>query len=1047
MIFAEPPHPLSPLRQAICAAYLQDETESVARLLDEARLPADVTERITRQARHLVEVVREKGVGRGSIEAFLQEYDLSSEEGIVLMCLAEALLRIPDDETADRLIQDKIAKGKWDRHLGHSPSVFVNASTWGLMLTGKIIRLDLNQVRDFGSFIGKITARTGEPVIRLAMRQAMRILGHQFVMGETIEAALKRSLSHSQRRYRYSFDMLGEAALTEADAERFFTAYEAAIHAIGHHSSDHDLYKRPGISIKLSALHPRFDPLQRPYAVRELVPKVLALTKMAQKHHICVTIDAEECDRLDMTLEIFTQVLTHSRFQDWPGLGLAVQAYQKRAFYVLDWLVYLARKYRRRIPVRLVKGAYWDTEIKRAQELGLSGYPVFTRKAATDVSYLACVRKILHASDAIYPQFATHNAHTVAAILELAGQHHEFEFQRLHGMGETLYDEVLDRHEHVACRVYAPVGGYQELLPYLVRRLLENGANTSFVNRISDPAVPIAEIIADPVARLENVASKPHPRIPLPADIYQPERRNTLGINLADDAVTLELDRALSRFEHHRWLAQPLIDGEPCEGRARSCHSPADHHDMVGTVHDADAPTLARAFRLAGGFQPRWDSTPANTRADLLDHTADLLEEHREELLVLLIREGGKTVPDAISEVREACDFCRYYAQQARREFSAARTLPSITGEHNQLSLHGRGVFLCISPWNFPLAIFTGQIAAALAAGNTVIAKPASATPLIAARAVTLFHQAGIPGAALHFVPAPAALIAEAVASEPALAGIAFTGATDTAAALQRQLAQRPGALLPLIAETGGQNAMIADSSALPDQLVVDALRSAFTGAGQRCSALRVLFLQKEIADRVIELLTGAAAELTLGDPKRLATDIGPVINSEAVQRLTEHIAYLDTCARRWFQLPLDPAHDKGYFFPPAIYELDRLDLLKQEIFGPILHIIRFESGELGGVIDAINRTGYGLTCGLHSRIDATVDDVVARLRVGNVYVNRNIIGAVVGSQPFGGEGLSGTGPKAGGPHYLQRFATERTLTVNTSALGGNTRLLELDDR
>lgn len=1048
MLFDDPLAPPSPLRQVITAAYTTDETECVESLLRGLALDADTRARIASRARDFVTTVRAHRRRQGTLEAFLQEYDLSSQEGVVLMCLAEALLRIPDSATVDRLIRDRLGRGDWDEHLGHSPSPWVNASTWGLMLTGRVVRLAPDARHATRGILARMISRVGEPVIRVALKQAMRILGEQFVMGRTIEEALARSAEGAHRDYRHSFDMLGEAALTAQDAERYTDAYLHAIRAIATHpAAQRDtLFTRPSISVKLSALHPRYEFAQRSRVMAELLPRLMELVRAAQQAGIGITLDAEEADRLDISLDVFDAAFRAREFAAWEGLGLAVQAYQKRALPILNWLIDLARSQGKRIPVRLVKGAYWDSEIKRAQQLGLPGYPVYTRKASTDVSYLACVKRMIDAREAIFPQFATHNAHSVAAILEIAGRRRDFEFQRLHGMGEALYHEVLHRADvQLPCRVYAPVGSHEDLLPYLVRRLLENGANTSFVHRLEDERTPIDVLVADPVAETDARGVKPHSRIPLPRHIY-PDRRNSMGINLADrlalETLDAELESAMTLVRH----AAPRVAGYTARGDARPVHDPSDRRRVIGTVVAADSETVERAIHTASAAAGAWDLRGANERATILERAADMFEEHRAELMALCIREGGKTVADALAEVREAVDFCRYYAAVARRDFATPRVLAGPTGEHNELQRHGRGVFACISPWNFPLAIFTGQIAAALLAGNAVIAKPAGQTPLVAHRAVELLHAAGVPAEVLHYVPGPGALIGGLLAADERIAGIAFTGSTATAKTLQRALAAREGPIATLIAETGGQNAMIVDSSALPEQVVKDVLRSSFNSAGQRCSALRVLYLQQEIAPRVIDMLCGAMAELRIGDPALLATDVGPVIDDAARAVLEAHATRMTReaktlCAAR---LPDGAAH--GSFFAPQVFEIGSVAQLSDEVFGPVLHIVRYAAQDLDRVIDEINGTGYGLTLGVHSRVEGSARYIQSRVRAGNCYVNRDVIGAVVGVQPFGGEGLSGTGPKAGGPDYLLRFSLERTLSVNIAAVGGNTSLLSLQD-
>ncbi|MEM9056748.1 MAG: bifunctional proline dehydrogenase/L-glutamate gamma-semialdehyde dehydrogenase PutA, partial [Pseudomonadota bacterium] len=832
---------------AVDALYLADETECVERALAEARLDAAAVARVQSRAADLVRAVREVRTESGGLDAFLIEYDLSSQEGVVLMCLAEALLRVPDADTADRLIRDKLVSGDWRGHLGGSQSLFVNASTWGLMLTGRLIGPDADTVDDPSGFLSRLVSRAGEPVVRAAMRKAMRIMGHQYVMGRTIDEALRRARDREHRAYRNSFDMLGEAALTRADAEEYFAAYARAIEAIGRSGkAGADVFAAPGISVKLSALHPRYEFAQRTRVLKELAPRLLELAVMAKESGIGFTVDAEEADRLRLSLEVFARVSRSPSLRGWDGYGLAVQAYQKRALALVDWLVELANDCGRRLPVRLVKGAYWDTEIKRAQENGLAGYPVFTRKCATDVSYLACARRLLAARSAVYPQFATHNAHTLASIVEMADGAREFEFQRLHGMGEALYAEVVDPDRlDLPCRVYAPVGSHEDLLPYLVRRLLENGANTSFVNRIVDEDAPIEEIIADPVAQADRAQPKPHPRIALPADLYGEARRNSAGVNLADPAALTTLATAVDRALTQSWSAAPLIGGKAAKGAARDVVDPSDRSRVVGRVVEADAAAVDAAAAAAVAAQPVWNARRGAARAAILEAAAERFEAHAAELCALCVREAGKTLPDAVAELREAVDFLRYYAVGCRRDFAGPVALPGPTGEANSLTLDGRGVFVCISPWNFPLAIFTGQVAAALAAGNTVLAKPAEQTPLVAALACRLLFEAGVPPEALHLLPGDGLAVGARAVADPRIAGVAFTGSTQTAMAINRSLAARDGAIATLIAETGGQNAMIVDSSALPEQVVLDVVRSAFGSAGQRCSALRVLFVQE----------------------------------------------------------------------------------------------------------------------------------------------------------------------------------------------------------
>jgi len=1046
IVFATSPPRAAPLRAAIRDRCREDETEAVARILAAAEIPADMRDRIADRARGFVAAVRDQRLGKGGIDAFLHEYSLSSSEGVALLCLAEALLRIPDAQNVDRLIRDKIGAADWESHLGHSESMFVNASTWALMLTGRLLRAD-STAHDLRAVLHRFVARSGEPVVRRAVTAAMHILGRQFVMGRTIEEALERARGAEQHGYRHSYDMLGEAAHTAADAARYAAAYDSAIAAIGRSVAGRAVAEAPGISIKLSALHPRYEMAQRERVLSELSPLLLDLARHACRVGVGLTIDAEEADRLDLSLDLFEALARAQDLSSWHGLGLAVQAYQKRALPVIEWLADLARQTGRRLMVRLVKGAYWDSEIKRTQERGLTGYPVYTRKVTTDVSYLICARQLLAFGPIFYPQFATHNAHTVAAVLELAGERQDYEFQRLHGMGEALYEQVVEPERlDRPCRVYAPVGNHEDLLSYLVRRLLENGANTSFVNRIIDEAQPIDEIIADPVARLARLASKPHPRIPLPRDLYFPERENSRGLDLNDEPVQAALRDGLAAAFRRLWTAAPIIGGIEQPGPVEPVLDPSDRRRQVGTVVAAGPRELEQAVDRAWRSAPSWDAIPAVERAAILEGAADLYQSRQVELMALVIREGGRTIPAALAEVREGIDYLRYYALRARSDFAASKRLTGPTGERDEIALHGRGVFACISPWNFPLAIFTGQVAAALAAGNAVVAKPAEQTPLVAAAAVRLLHAAGIPGDVLHLLPGTGEAIGAPLAGNPRVAGVAFTGSTETARLINLDLARRPGPIAPLIAETGGQNAMIVDSSALAEQVVADTLTSAFESAGQRCSSLRLLYVQDDIADRLLSMLTGAMAELVVGDPALLATDVGPIIDAAAQDALAQHAQRMLREGKLLYQCPLPAGTEHGTFFAPRAFEIDGAGLLPGEVFGPILHIVRWRADRLDAVLDEIAATGYGLTLGIQSRIDETVRYILARLRIGNSYVNRNMIGAVVGVQPFGGEGLSGTGPKAGGPHYLQRFATERTLSVDTTAAGGNATLLALED-
>ena len=1077
MLSPELPAAPDALRGAITSAWALDEAEHVRELLAAARQPhPDWSDSdraaIQATAADLVRRVRARAQDQGVIEAFMRQYDLGSEEGVLLMCVAEALLRIPDQDTADKLIRDKLGDADWKRHMGLSDSVLVNASTWGLMLTGTLVNLADDTKRDVHNAFKRLVGRVGEPVIRLAVRQAMRIMGHQFVMGRTIDEALSRSRKGDSSNYRYSFDMLGEGALTTADGLRYLEAYRKAIHAIGR-SGDFkqaDVFAVPSISVKLSALHPRYEHAKRARVLAELGPRLLELSQLAKQYGIGLTIDAEETDRLELSLDLIFQVLADDSLRGWNGFGIVVQAYQKRAPFAIDYIADMARRLGRIIPVRLVKGAYWDSEVKRAQVDGQAGYPVFTRKPNTDVSYQACACRLLKMTDAIYPMFATHNAQTIAAIHRMASvllppvgagsasreatTLKGYEFQKLHGMGDDLYAEVIPADRlNVPCRVYAPVGSHEDLLPYLVRRLLENGANSSFVNRITDEAVSIDDLIRDPIEVVSAFDTIPHPRIPQPVQLFRSfialdpsnDRDNSMGLNLANDAQLRALADQINTAGAGTWSAAPLVPGASAASERIAVANPADRRDTVGHWQPADSATVEKALQNAVAAQPAWDAMPAASRATILEHAAKLLEERMPQYIALCTKEAGKTIPDGIAEVREAVDFLRYYAGQARKIF-AVEALPGPTGESNTLQLAGRGVFVCISPWNFPLAIFMGQVAAALAAGNSVIAKPAEQTNLIGYAAVKLMHEAGVPEAVLQFLPGDGATVGAALTRDARVAGVAFTGSNDTARAINRAMAARDAAIGVLIAETGGQNALIGDSSSLPEQLVKDAISSAFTSAGQRCSAARVLFVQEDIADKVVHMLAGAMAELKVGDPGLLSTDVGPVIDADALKLLEDHAAKMTAGAKLIATASTDDSVAHGTYFAPRAWELQSLSQLTRENFGPALHVIRWKADELDQVIDTINASGFGLTLGIHSRIDETINRITSRAKVGNIYVNRNQIGAVVGVQPFGGQNLSGTGPKAGGPHYLPRFTTEKTVTVNTTAAGGNASLLTLGD-
>jgi len=1026
---------------AFQAPYAPPDEELAADFLAQAARDSAAESRIDARARKLVEAIRAKAHGLGGVEDFLHAYSLSTREGLALMVLAEALLRVPDAATADRLIEDKLAAGRWLDSDIKSNAILVSASAWTLGIAARVIHPGETPE----TILDSVVRRLGLPAMRAATRQAMRLIGSHFVLGQTIDEALGRARGHSD--FRYSFDMLGEGARTAADAEKYFQAYAAAIETIGDRAGNAPLPGRPGISVKLSALHPRYEAISRERVLRELVPRLVALARKAAAHDLQFTVDAEEADRLELSLEIVAAVLADPSLageRGWEGFGLAVQAYQKRAPAVIDWIDEAAEATGRRLTVRLVKGAYWDTEVKRAQERGLPDYPVFTRKAMTDLCYMACVKRLLAARPRLFPQFATHNALTVASVIEDAGGVDGFEFQRLHGMGEALYEALLAELPQTACRVYAPVGSHRDLLAYLVRRLLENGANSSFVSVAADPSVPIEQILRRPQRRFAGARDARNPHIPLPRNLYAPERRNSAGVEFGERASLDALLAEARAGTADAVTAAPLIHGAARAGNERPVLSPIDG-GQVGTVREADDTTAGAAMAAAAAGFSEWAATPAEERAAALDRAADRLEAHRGELLALLQSEGGKTLDDALAECREAEDYCRYYAAQARSGL-ADTPMPGPTGESNVLRYRGRGVFVCISPWNFPLAIFLGQVAAALVAGNAVVAKPAEQTPLVAARAVALLHEAGIPATALQLVLGDGTIGASLVA-DPRAAGVVFTGSTEVGRSINHALAGKNGPIVPLIAETGGINAMIVDATALPEQVVDDVITSVFRSAGQRCSALRLLCLQEDIAERVLGMLIGAVRELKLGDPREPSTHVGPVIDADAKSKLDDWIAAKELAGRvrfRWDRVRQLPS--LGTYVAPTIIELDRAGDLMEEVFGPVLHVVRWRADSLDMLLDDIAGNGTALTLGIHSRIDLTVDRIVARLDDGNIYVNRNIIGAVVGTQPFGGTRLSGTGPKAGGPNYLRRFAAEQVVTVNTAAAGGNASLLAQDE-
>lgn len=1037
--FAEHILPQSVKRSAITSAYRIPETQAVPMLLQQAELPPEQADAAHKLAYSIAEKLRNQknGVGRsGLVQGLLQEFSLSSQEGVALMCLAEALLRIPDKATRDALIRDKISTGNWQSHVGQSSSMFVNAATWGLLFTGKLVSTH-NEAK-LSTSLNRIISKSGEPLVRKGVDMAMRLMGEQFVTGETIAQALANARKLEDKGFRYSYDMLGEAALTEKDAQDYMVSYQQAIHAIGKASNGRGIYEGPGISIKLSALHPRYSRAQYDRVMEELYPRLLSLVLQAHQYDVGINIDAEEADRLEISLDLLEKLCFEPKLAGWNGIGFVIQAYQKRCPFVIDSIINLAERSQRRLMIRLVKGAYWDSEIKRAQIDGLEGYPVYTRKVYTDVSYIACARKLLSVPNLIYPQFATHNAHTLSAIYQIAGKNYypgQYEFQCLHGMGEPLYEQVVgkvaDGKLNRPCRIYAPVGTHETLLAYLVRRLLENGANTSFVNRIADATIPLDELVADPVkdvrelSKTEGQIGLPHPKIPLPRDLYGTRRVNSMGLDLSNEHRLASLSSALLNAAAQEKIAEPLLGGEFVTQQALpeavAIINPACHRDIVGKVREASEQEAEHALNIATDAGAIWFATPPSERAAILLRAADIMEQQLQPLLDVLVREAGKTYANAIAEVREAVDFLNYYATQVREDFD--------NNTHRPL-----GPVVCISPWNFPLAIFSGQIAAALAAGNTVLAKPAEQTPLIGAIAVSIMHQAGIPRDVLQFLPGKGETIGAKLVGDQRVRGVMFTGSTEVAGLLQRNIAGRldaQGRPTPLIAETGGLNAMIVDSSALTEQVVTDVVASAFDSAGQRCSALRILCVQEDVADRTIRMLKGAMEECRMGNPEHISTDIGPVIDSEAKENIDQHIQQMRSKGKIVFQAVYADSQDQqeqaeGTYVKPTLIELDNIGELKKEIFGPVLHVVRFKRDELEQLVDQINAAGYGLTLGVHTRIDETINQVVAKAKVGNLYVNRNMVGAVVGVQPFGGEGLSGTGPKAGGPLYLYRLLSER---------------------
>jgi RHH-type transcriptional regulator, proline utilization regulon repressor / proline dehydrogenase / delta 1-pyrroline-5-carboxylate dehydrogenase len=1030
-------------RFSVHADYRANENELLARIKKIIKLTPSDNDEIITKATKIVEAVRSKRLATMGLDAFFIQYDLSSAEGIALMCLAEAMLRVPDNSNIDTLIKDKLTNLGWKQHTKNSASWLVNAATWGLVATDKLYSSK--------NTLQSLVSRLGEPVVREFVKKAMGLLGEQFILGNTIEAAIKRANKKANKEYLYSYDMLGEAAKTAADAEKYFADYKHSIKAIADCDGSSDLLSRPGISVKLSALYPRYQMSQYTKATSELCEKLTVLVYMAKEKNITVTLDAEEADRMELSLEVFAKLLQDEAIASWGGFGLAVQAYQKRALSLIDYLAILAKQENAKILVRLVKGAYWDTEIKLSQVMGLNDYPVFTRKFNTDACYLACVTKIAAFQGEIYGQYATHNAHTVAAVLQIYGtERSDFEFQCLHGMGRTLYDAVLATENNIRCRMYAPVGNHQELLPYLVRRLLENGANSSFVNRIIDKKIPIASIVKNPLVLVDACESSYHPNIPLPRNMLGSERLNSKGLDISNPLVNIDIATNMTKYLSSPITADLLVSNlskvKFAPGKKITVTNPANRSEVVGYYHEVNEELVSHALAEAKGYYNSWSKITVADRADIFMKAADKLEDQMTDFMALAIKEAGKHWQDAIDEVREAVDFLRYYAVEANNKLST-QILPGPTGELNQLSYVGRGVVFCISPWNFPLAIFCGQLSAALIAGNTVIAKPASSTVLIATKFIELLFDCGLPREAVQLVPGPSVISGTPIVTSSNVQAVMLTGSNATAKSISKDLSSREGAIVPLIAETGGMNSMIVDSTALTEQVVQDVIDSAYKSAGQRCSALRVLYVQEEVFDKTVIMLKGAMAELIIGDPSCLNVDVGPVIDERAYNALMSHVEYLSaTDAELLYETPSESSYEKGTFFMPRMYKISGIELLKEEVFGPVLHIVSYKLKDLDKVIDAINDTGFGLTFGIHSRIESTAEYIRARIKVGNVYINRNTIGAVVGVQPFGGEGLSGTGPKAGGPNYLLRLCHERTLTVNTAAVGGNTSLMTLED-
>jgi len=1021
------------------------EEEVVSAVLAEEPLRESQRKEAVRIGQDIVITARQNARRKGMMESFLEEFGLSNQEGLALMCLAEALIRVPDAETRDDLIAEKIRSGDWSSHLNQSESWLVNASTWGLMLTGRVLGPPADAVRSPAKFVQNLVRESGEPVIRAAMMQAMRIMGEQFVLGRTVEAAIKRGkkMIREDEAAHFSFDMLGEGARTAKDADRYMEAYKTSIRSIDDATEGHAPELENGVSVKLSALHPRYDVYHEDRVMEELYPRVLELCEMAHRRGIHICLDAEEADRLVIQLQVIDRLANEESLKGWKGLGMAVQAYQKRAPYVIKNLRKLAEDTGMRLMVRLVKGAYWDTEIKHSQIEGVDDFPVFTTKDATDLNYLYCARLLMEASPNIYPQIATHNAHTLAAVRLMADELgvEQYEFQRLHGMGEALYRAAGENNR---VRVYAPVGAHRDLLPYLVRRLLENGANSSFVNTFLDEDVPVDDVVYDGISKLE-AGQKRHPRIAKPGALYGGDRRNSKGMDLTRKVERDAIAKAVKALDDGPVLsAGPIINGKDSTGGKHKVRCPHDLSKVVGTVKWADTKDVDKAFAAAVKAQPEWNNRGGVKRADILRDMAHALEDNMERLIAIMAREGGKTLSDGIAEVREAVDFLRYYAHEAEAHFNEPRRMPGPTGETNHLSLHGRGVFVCISPWNFPLAIFTGQVAAALAAGNGVVAKPAEQTTLIAFEAVKLFQKAGLPKEILHLLPGDGETIGAPLTKHKDLGGVCFTGSTEVARLIHQTLANREGPILPLIAETGGMNAMFVDTTALREQVIDDIIASAFGSAGQRCSALRVAFIPDDTADMLIEGLKGAMDQIKLGDPSLPSTECGPVIDADARELLSDHLHKLDKNAKVLKRVELEGLPEEHTFFAPTLIEMKSIDNLTRETFGPILHVVRYDPDKMDKTCQKLEAKGYGLTLGIHSRLESFAKEVQSKVKVGNTYVNRTMTGAVVGVQPFGGEGLSGTGPKAGGPHYLPRFAVERTTTVNTAAQGGDADLLNL---